>query len=140
MWWTKNALEESAPWSLPDAAAWHFGQFLDQEPVAVGLRVQLDSICDRSGSPVPSERVHFFLSDMTPELSVTGSVPADAVAEVRSCPRRIGFSALAGLLHLTREELNARVRDQSIVRFQTPEPMQEPFWYYDHVAEMLPPK
>jgi hypothetical protein len=80
----------------------------------VEVRVPISRIQDRFQAALPAHEAMGFANNAA-EVSVTYPVPAEWVVDCRVVPRRVEFTAAAGLLGLTTNELSRRVDADEIV-------------------------
>ncbi len=141
VWWlTHGGMEANpVPWTDPVAAGWHESQFFADPPAVIQVRVPADRLQDRSQQPLSPERAHRFLEVGAAELSVAAPAPAGWVVGYEVLPRKVSFTAAAGLLGLTSEDLTRRVNEGEISGLRRPErPLGDWYWHLDEFAAFAP--
>jgi hypothetical protein len=141
VWWlTHGGMEANPrPWTDPKAAGWHESQFFSDPPAVVEVRVPVDRLQDRYQEPLSPEEAQQHIEFGVEELSVAAPAPAEWVVGYEVIPRRVSFTAAAGLLGLTTEELTRRVNEGEILGLRRPDrPLDDWYWHLDEFAALAP--
>lgn len=119
------------PWTDTLAAGWHERQLWPDPPAVVEVRVPADRLQDEHQRVIGDldSFVRLYSEGAWPEVSVSHPLPSDWVVGYQTFDRTVEFTAAAGILGMTIEELSNAVRTNVIAM---PRPSAQPFddWYW----------
>lgn len=131
VWWVLNDPDEWAPWAIPDVMAWHVRQLVTTQPAIVVVRVDPRDVCEVQGKPDAAEHLKLLIEIGAPELSINRKLVPGDVVDIEVIPRRVPFSAAAGLLGVTIEELTRAVDAGALPRPRPAGLLEDWYWHLD---------
>ncbi|HEX3426793.1 MAG TPA: hypothetical protein VHT30_11715 [Acidimicrobiales bacterium] len=141
VWCLKHRAME--PWADPRASAWHLMQMMEASPAVVLVRVPVDRLLDRYHQPVGRDDLQFVLEgiaeDQAPETNVAYPIPPEWIVNWKIVDRSVPFTAAAGLLGISRQELSRRVDTEELPRCRAGAALQDFFWTWREFAPYLDP-
>ena len=131
--------EESRPWALPEAAAWHLLQTLSDEPAIVSVQVASEALPRprrRAGPRQGAGSIDYaalVAEGRVPEVRLALPDPRIDVTGWEVVSRQVSFTAAAGLLGTSVEGLDTRVRAGELPPPRHGLPNRQPAWTVDEL-------
>lgn len=121
----------ATPWNDTSSAGWHARQLWSDPPAVVEVRVPADRLqgADQQVIGDLESFVQLAPEGLWPEVSVSHPLPRDWVVGFETIDRTVDFTAAAGILGMTTEELTSAVHANEIARPRRPsEPLDDWYW------------
>lgn len=111
VWWAARDPDDAAPWKTPRAAAWHAQQFFGSDPSVIELEIPAAHVSGGHGEALSPEGVQEEVQLGVPELTIRPPGEPDWIKSVRRTRRPVAFTAVAGLLRVSTDNLADLVND-----------------------------
>ncbi|WP_280361457.1 hypothetical protein [Nocardia wallacei] len=139
VWWITNDPDDLTPWRSPAAAAWHVRQLFGSQPVVMEIEVPVQHVLESTGNALSPAEVQTRIRINSPELSIRPPGEISWIKQVQPTRRPIDFTAVAGLLGISVDDLEDEVRAGGIPEPQPPVmPLGDWIWFEDELADFVP--
>jgi hypothetical protein len=138
VWWTVRDSDDPTPWRSPKAAGWHAQQLFASAPAVVMLDIPGDRLLGPNGEALGPGDVSELITLGAPELSFRPPAESHWLKEVRKVRRPVEFTAVAGLLRMTLDELANAVVVGEIPPPHPGRPGMDQVWFQDDLPTFVP--
>lgn len=139
VWWVTREPDNLTPWASPKAAAWHARQYFDSLPAVVEMEVPVRHVLKKTGEPLDPTVVRDLIRINAAELAIRPIGEISWIKGVRASRRTIDFTAVAGLLEISTDDL---AKEVDAGRVPEPRPpllgIGDWIWFEDELLDFIP--
>ncbi|WP_306356164.1 MULTISPECIES: hypothetical protein [unclassified Nocardia] len=138
VWWVTRDPHDPAPWRSPTAAAWHARQFFGSPPAVMEMEIPIRHVLGRTGEPLDLAALDMIRTEAE-EVSIRPPGELSWIKGVQAVRRPVEFTAVAGLLDISTDDLGQAVRAGRVPEPRPPlRPIGDWTWFEDELAGFIP--
>jgi hypothetical protein len=139
VWWLTRDRNDMTPWRTPSAAGWHAQQLFEQKPAVIEMEVPVRRVLDGKGETLTAGHVRDRVRVAVPELSIKPPGETEWIVEIHPTRRPVEFTAVAGLLRMSTNELADAVKAGRVPEPHPPAvPGTDWTWFEDELSTVVP--